>query len=901
MRKLMLLIAAVALLCLPAVAQTTAVTITGTNFQNAKETLLKSGQMSWLPVSAQGVPLPGFVSPGGGQVTASAVTCSIVNGAITGTCKIKPSDLSFPTGVCYKVTVKDTTTNQPVLGPYMCVQPISTTNDWCAAGTCDFDNYHPDLSPMAMVQAGPTGPQGPAGAGFITGLASDGSSGITVTGGVASKTQNGTRIVQAAEEVQAAVDDLPTSGGHAHIPKGSRNFAGVVQDEHSASPHNLANPLVISGDGMAATTLTHTGSGAAIKSWMKSQAFLRLREFNIVGNLSATGPCIDLANDPGDATHSYSSSDFELDNVAVTNCPVAAGGILIQALSPIANPTGNAYGFLLKNVQATGGGTGGAYGLKVKGDVGVPSVTIIGGALQGYTRNLIFGGGERGNSSTKHLASISGCNLQGSASAAFTVDNSILAGFMIGCYFEQSTNNPPFQTTNSDNTKGMGYLRAFLFAGNSLGSSTSPPAYPFQHEQNGVNNSGNVAMFANDFSGCTTAAIKLDGLANSIIGFGDNLDVKCAHHFNYSNNFSKVTVNDVRNGVVVLASTNGTPQPQLGVGVNGWRNDAVLLTNTSLTSNIATYTVTSTASIMQGATVTVANSSHDATFNGSLTVLAVPTDSTFTVSITHADIASAADTGTVTPANANPIQAMLHVGAQQAGAAVSTRNGTKTTDGIKVVAGKGQAVTGGAAHTAGAGGGNSMTAGDGGNAPSGDNVGPGGSNTITAGRKGGGGGGTSAEDGVNLINGVVKLDTTGYTKPACDVNHRGNTWHNRASSGTADTWEVCDKDAADAYAYRAVWHNNINQNQVAFYKIVTHASLDLASVNTAACTAETTETVTGAVFGDHCDVDSSSTLEAGGFFVCKVTATDTVKWQFCNLSGGAIDRASATYTVRTIR
>lgn len=88
---------------------------------------------------------------------------------------------------------------------------------------------------------------------------------------------------------------------------------------------------------------------------------------------------------------------------------------------------------------------------------------------------------------------------------------------------------------------------------------------------------------------------------------------------------------------------------------------------------------------------------------------------------------------------------------------------------------------------------------------------------------------------------------------------------------------------------------------ITWFKKATHSSLDLVSVATGACTAETTEAITGALLGDRCSVDASTALEAGGFFVCKVTATDTAKWQLCNLSGGAIDRASDTYTVRDIR
>jgi hypothetical protein len=80
------------------------------------------------------------------------------------------------------------------------------------------------------------------------------------------------------------------------------------------------------------------------------------------------------------------------------------------------------------------------------------------------------------------------------------------------------------------------------------------------------------------------------------------------------------------------------------------------------------------------------------------------------------------------------------------------------------------------------------------------------------------------------------------------------------------------------------------------------ATVDLASVATAACTADSSNvTVTGAVLGDRVSVSSNTALEAGGFLIGRVTATDTARFQLCNLSGIAIDRASDTYNVKVTR
>jgi hypothetical protein len=45
----------------------------------------------------------------------------------------------------------------------------------------------------------------------------------------------------------------------------------------------------------------------------------------------------------------------------------------------------------------------------------------------------------------------------------------------------------------------------------------------------------------------------------------------------------------------------------------------------------------------------------------------------------------------------------------------------------------------------------------------------------------------------------------GGVKPACDATNRGGFWYDAGGAGVADTFEVCTKDVADAYAWRAVY------------------------------------------------------------------------------------------------
>jgi hypothetical protein len=80
-----------------------------------------------------------------------------------------------------------------------------------------------------------------------------------------------------------------------------------------------------------------------------------------------------------------------------------------------------------------------------------------------------------------------------------------------------------------------------------------------------------------------------------------------------------------------------------------------------------------------------------------------------------------------------------------------------------------------------------------------------------------------------------------------------------------------------------------------FRKSATDAAVDLASVASGACTAARSVTIAGSALGGTCLGSAATALQDGTFIRCAVTATDTVKWQLCNLSGGAVDRSSDDY------
>jgi hypothetical protein len=49
------------------------------------------------------------------------------------------------------------------------------------------------------------------------------------------------------------------------------------------------------------------------------------------------------------------------------------------------------------------------------------------------------------------------------------------------------------------------------------------------------------------------------------------------------------------------------------------------------------------------------------------------------------------------------------------------------------------------------------------------------------------------------------LQYTTATKPTCNSSNRGFNWFVAGAGGVKDTFEVCAKDAADAYAWRVIY------------------------------------------------------------------------------------------------
>jgi len=151
--------------------------------------------------------------------------------------------------------------------------------------------------------------------------------------------------------------------------------------------------------------------------------------------------------------------------------------------------------------------------------------------------------------------------------------------------------------------------------------------------------------------------------------------------------------------------------------------------------------------------------------------------------------------------------------------------------------------------------------------------------------------------GTNKKDGNTYLNSRGAT--TVDINFSGGTGGTRFGDGSNNP--VASVDATGKGTFSGGVQPARTGGTITWFQKAIHGSLDLPSVAAAACTAEITEGITGAALGDSCSVASGTAVEAGGFFRCAVTTTNEVKWQFCNLSGGNIDRASDTYTIRVIR
>ncbi len=64
--------------------------------------------------------------------------------------------------------------------------------------------------------------------------------------------------------------------------------------------------------------------------------------------------------------------------------------------------------------------------------------------------------------------------------------------------------------------------------------------------------------------------------------------------------------------------------------------------------------------------------------------------------------------------------------------------------------------------------------------------------------------GTTNPTQVLEVNGGIRQNTV-TAKPTCDATTRGTTWFTQGAAGVKDSYEVCAKDAGDAYSWRTIY------------------------------------------------------------------------------------------------
>ena len=89
-----------------AVAQAQFTTITATNIRQSG-TLISAGTVTFTAVNSSGSAIP-FITGAGGLNAPTAFSCTIVNGAITGSCSIPDAALTEPANISYAITITDT-------------------------------------------------------------------------------------------------------------------------------------------------------------------------------------------------------------------------------------------------------------------------------------------------------------------------------------------------------------------------------------------------------------------------------------------------------------------------------------------------------------------------------------------------------------------------------------------------------------------------------------------------------------------------------------------------------------------------------------------------------------------------------------------------------------------------
>jgi hypothetical protein len=143
--------------------------VSAANLTDSTGTPIGNATIAFAPVDNSGKPISYQVN-GVGQAHSQPVTTLVVSGAMN--IQLADTALTRPQNVCFSVTITDNISGKNLLGHgYECFQPagsgpmvttgVCTAATSSAGGSCNFDLFVPNLPGQALIQTGPTGPQGP--------------------------------------------------------------------------------------------------------------------------------------------------------------------------------------------------------------------------------------------------------------------------------------------------------------------------------------------------------------------------------------------------------------------------------------------------------------------------------------------------------------------------------------------------------------------------------------------------------------------------------------------------------------------------------------------------------------------------------------------------------------------
>ena len=225
MKKFLFLLATLVGLTIPAFASAPLgfVTLSASHVQDSTGAPLANGTITFTPTNNNGSPVSYRVN-GNGQAISSPVSTLVTNGVFS--IQLADTSQTAPANICYAVTIRNNANGKQILGPgYSCVQPsgsgpaVTGGNAFCTAagvglgGSCNFDNFSPNMAPLVTIQTGPVGPPNSLTIGTITPLPNNTAPTAVITGSAPRQTLN--------------------LGLVAGPPGGSLSYPGVISDDEN--------------------------------------------------------------------------------------------------------------------------------------------------------------------------------------------------------------------------------------------------------------------------------------------------------------------------------------------------------------------------------------------------------------------------------------------------------------------------------------------------------------------------------------------------------------------------------------------------------------------------------------------------------------------------------------------